>query len=46
VLELACEPEFFDELSRLVQEADGLKRPVLRNRAFTLRTAPRWFKKT
>lgn len=46
VLELACEPEFFDELSRLVQEADGLKRPVMRNRTFTLRTAPRFFEKT
>ncbi len=46
VLELACEPEFFDELSCLVHEADALKRPVVRNRRFTLRTAPRYFKRS
>jgi hypothetical protein len=40
VLELACQPEHFDELSRIVHEADQLKRPVVRNRKFTLRTAP------
>lgn len=45
VLELACEPDHFDELSRIVHEADGLKRPVVRNRTFTLRTAPRCFKR-
>lgn len=45
VLELACEPEHFDELSRIVHEADGLKRPVVGNRTFTLRTALRHFKK-
>lgn len=45
VLELACAPRQFDELSRIVHEADGLERPVVRNRAFTLRTAPRYFKK-
>lgn len=44
VLELACAAEHFDELSRIVHEADGLKRPVVRNRTFTLRTAPRYFK--
>ena len=40
VLELACRPEDFEELSRLVHEADALKRSVVRNRKFTLRTAP------
>ena len=40
VLELACQPEHFEELSRIVHEADQLKRPVVRNRKFTLRTAP------
>jgi hypothetical protein len=40
VLELACRPQDFEELSRLVHEADALKRPVVRNRKFTLRTAP------
>lgn len=45
VLELACEPKHFAELSRIVHEADGLKRPVMRNRTFTLRTAPRYFQK-
>jgi hypothetical protein len=45
VLELACAAEHFDELSRIVHEADGLKRPVVRNRTFTLRTAPRCFKR-
>lgn len=43
VLELACELDQFGELSRVVHEADALKRPVMRNRAFTLRTAPRYF---
>lgn len=45
VLELACELEHFDELSRIVHEADGLKRPVVRNRTFTLRTARRYFER-
>lgn len=45
VLELACEPEHFEELSRIVHEADGLKRLVVRNRTFTVRTAPRSFQK-
>ena len=45
VLELACEAGQFDELSRIVREADKLKRPVVRNRTFTLRTAPRYFKR-
>ena len=40
VLELACKPEDFADLSRIVHEADALKRPVVRNRKFTLRTAP------
>ena len=33
------------ELARIVQQTDQLKRPVIRNRAFTLRTAPRYFRK-
>lgn len=45
VLELACEAGQFDELARIVQQADQLKRPVIRNRTFTLRTAPRYFRK-
>ncbi len=45
VLELACELEHFDELLRIVHEADGLKRPVVRNRTFTLRTARRYFER-
>jgi hypothetical protein len=45
VLEIACAPGQFDELSRIVHETDGLKRPVVRNRTFTLRTAPRYFQK-
>jgi len=45
VLELACEAGLFDELARIVQQADQLKRPVMRNRTFTLRTAPRYFRK-
>lgn len=40
VLELACKPEDFDALSHLVHEADALRRAVVRNRKFTLRTAP------
>jgi len=40
VLELACKPEDFEELSRIVRKADALSRPVVRNRKFTLRTAP------
>lgn len=45
VLELACEAGLFVELARIVQQADQLKRPVIRNRTFTLRTAPRYFRK-
>jgi hypothetical protein len=41
ILELACKPEHFEELSRIVHEADQLKRPVVRNRKFTLKTARR-----
>lgn len=43
VLELACASDQFENLARAVHEADALKRPVVRNRAFTLRTAPRFF---
>jgi hypothetical protein len=46
VLELACKPEHFEELSRIVHEADQLKRPVVRNRKFTLKTAPRQIKES
>lgn len=45
MLELACEAGLFDELACIVQQADQLKRPVIRNRTFTLRTAPRYFRK-
>ena len=45
VLELACSPGQFDKLARIVRQADQLKRPVIRNRTFTLRTAPRYFRK-
>jgi len=44
ILELACNPEHFEELSRIVHEADQLKRPVVRNRKFTLKTARRQIK--
>lgn len=44
VLELCCPSDRFDEVSSLVKKADGLKRPVHRNRNFTSAWAEQQFK--
>lgn len=43
VLELAARPEDWEPLAKAVAEADTLHRPVLRNRAWSLRKAKAFF---
>jgi hypothetical protein len=44
VLELACPPEYFDQLADLVRSADPLGRPVTANNRFTVQWAEMFFK--
>jgi hypothetical protein len=44
VLELAAPEHLWDQIAALVQDMDGLKRPVRRNRHFTIKWAEDMFK--